>query len=96
MEIITNGLPTIILKKIFIFIPFLFVVCANKDINPKFVEYLKAEKNLRKRVSEEQGLEDSIKVLQQKYNIDSEKELSKLKNNPKNWIELIKKLKIEK
>lgn len=70
--------------------------CAQHKYSQKLVEYLKAEKELRKRVTEEQGLSDSIKVLQQKYDIDLDKELSRLRDNPEAWIELFEELKGEK
>ncbi len=70
--------------------------CTQHNYHPKLVEYLRAEKELRKRVTEEQGLNDSINVLRQKYDIDLEKEFSRIKDNPEAWIELFKELKDEK
>ena len=93
MEIVIK-VQTLIPKIIFIFA--LFFSCVKNEYNPRLVEYLKAEQDLRKRVSEEQGLEDSIKVLQKKYNINLERELSKLNDDPEAWLELIKELKSEK
>ena len=67
-----------------------FAVCA-RDYNPKLVEYLKAEKDTRRRIAPAY-LEDSIKVLQKKYHFDPEKELAILQRNPELWIKLIKEL----
>ncbi len=72
------------------------ISCTKQDYKPKLVEYLKAEKELRKRVSEEQGLNDSLTILQQKYDINLEKEISKFTDNPETWLKLLKELKIEK
>jgi len=82
--------------KLAIIFIFFSLFCTKHDYNPQLVDYLKAEKDLKKRVSKEQGLSDSIKVLQKKYRIDLEKELSKLKDNPKAWLKLLKELKGEK
>lgn len=80
----------------FLLIFTVIITCAKHDYNPKLVEYLKAEKDLRSRVNQEQGLSDSIKILQKEYNIDLEKELSKFKDNPEAWVKLLKELRIEK
>ena len=79
-----------------LFVLTILIDCGQQDYNPKLIEYIEAEKELRSKISEEQGLSDSIKILQQKHNIDLEEELSKLSDNPENWIKLIKDLKIEK
>jgi hypothetical protein len=91
---ITIKVQVLIPKIIFILAS--FFSCVKNEYNPRLVEYLRAEQDLRKRVSEEQGLEDSIKVLQRKYNVNLERELSKLNDNPEAWLELIKELKGEK
>jgi len=81
---------------IILFVLTILIDCGQQDYNPKLVDYIKAEKELRSRITEEKGLSDSIKILQQKHNIDLEKELSKLADNPENWIKLLKDLKIAK
>jgi len=58
--------------------------------------YLKEERELRKRVDENEGLNDSITNLQQRYNMDVEKEISKLNDNPEVWLRLLEELNIEK
>ena len=81
---------------IILFVLVVVITCTKSDYNPNLVEYIKAEKELRSRITEEQGLSDSIKILQQKHNIDLEEELSKLSDNPEDWIKLLKDLKIAK
>jgi hypothetical protein len=70
--------------------------CPKQDYNPELVKYLRAEKELRNRITEEQGLSDSLKRLQKKYNIDLDKELKTLSKNPEAWVKILKELKIEK
>jgi len=81
---------------IILFVLAILIACGQRDYNPNLVEYIKAEKELRSRITAEQGLSDSIKILQQKHNIDLEEELSKLSDNPEDWIKLLKDLKIAK
>ena len=81
---------------IILFVLVVVITCTKSDYNPNLVEYIKDEKELRSRITEEQGLSDSIKILQQKHNIDLEEELSKLSDNPEDWIKLLKDLKIAK
>ncbi len=73
----------------------LFYAACAKNYNPKLVEYLKAEKELRQRVAPANGLDDSIKVLQKKYPFNLQKEIAMLQQNPELWIKLIKELKSE-
>lgn len=82
--------------RIILLLTTLMFTCSKQYYNPRLVEYLKAERDLRKRVSEEQGLEDSLRVLQKKYRINVDKELTKLKSNPDAWQHLIKELRNEK
>jgi hypothetical protein len=82
--------------KLTIVISFVLLFCTKHNYHPRLIEYLKAEKDLRTRIAEEQGLEDSIKVLQQKYNIDLDEELAKLRENPEDWIEVLKELRESK
>ncbi len=60
------------------------------EYNPKLVEYLKAERALKKRVGPHQGLNDSLKSLQTTLKIDVKKELKKIEKNPELWIKLLK------
>ncbi|HEC78132.1 MAG TPA: hypothetical protein ENI34_03195 [candidate division WOR-3 bacterium] len=69
--------------------------CSKPPYNPELADYLKAERELRKRVKDARCLEDSIKVLQQKYELNLEEEISRLNNNPELWVELLTELKIE-
>lgn len=96
MEIIYHTVQNLNSKITLVFLLMLILACLKNDYNPGLIEYLRAEKDLRLRVNEPQGLNDSIKVLQQKYHIDSGKELARLKDNPDRWLKLIKALSIEK
>jgi len=77
-------------------IPVVCFTCTKEDHTRRLVAYLKEERELRRRVSENEGLSDSIANLQQKYNIDVEKEISKLNDNPEVWLRLLEELSIEK
>lgn len=90
MEIIEYNTRNLILA-----VAVLFLSCTQQTYDPHLLEYLKAEKDLRTRITEEQGLNDSLRVLQQHYKINKEKELSKLKKNPEAWLQLIKDINIE-
>ncbi len=83
-------------KHLSITIAVIFLSCTREARNPHLVEYLREERRLRKRIDEKEGLSDSIAILQQRYNIDIEKEISKLNDNPDAWLELLEELKIEK
>ena len=96
MEINARLKQTIILKIALILISMFILSCTKQDYNPKLIEYLRAEKDLRNRISDKQILSDSINVLQKRYHIDPELELSKLKDNPDAWLKLVRELKIEK
>jgi len=74
----------------------IIIGCARENYNPRLPEYLRAERDLRQRVNEEDGLTDSIKVLQQRYKINLEKEFSRMQSHPKAWLKLLEELKIEK
>ncbi|KPJ74184.1 hypothetical protein AMJ52_01620 [candidate division TA06 bacterium DG_78] len=90
MEIIEYKTRSLILA-----VAILFLSCTQQTYDPHLLEYLKAEKDLRTRITEEQGLNDSLRVLQQHYKINKERELSKLKKNPEAWLQLIKDINIE-
>jgi hypothetical protein len=79
-------------KPHFFIVVFIFLLfsCTQQKYNPRLLEYLQAEKDLRTRITEDQGLNDSLHVLQQHYKINKEEELSKLKKNPEAWLQLIK------
>jgi len=74
----------------------LFLCCGRVDYNPKLVDYLKAERELRKRINQNQGLEDSLSILQKNLKIDVKKELKKIEKNPEAWIKLFKEIDGEK
>lgn len=82
--------------KVLVFVIAITISCGKKSYNPHLVEYLKAERNLRKNVSEQEGLSDSIAALQKRYKINLEKEFSKLRDEPDGWLKLLKELGIEK
>lgn len=83
-------------KYLGIIIVVIFLNCGKETLNPHLVEYLREERKLRRRINENEGLSDSISLLQQRYNIDIEKEISKLNDNPDRWLELLEELKIER
>lgn len=82
--------------RLIFFIVSVMLVCTKQDYNPKLVEYLRKTRELHERLTEQEGLDDSIKVLQRKYKIDLDKELSKLRDDPEGWIKLLKELKVER
>jgi hypothetical protein len=75
---------------------FLLLCCTKHDYNPRLVDYLKAAKDLSARVTQENGLDDSTRVLQKKYKIDLEKELTRLHDNPQAWLTLFEEMHGEK
>lgn len=79
-----------------IIVPVVCITCTTEDHTRQLAAYLKEERELRRRVSENEGLNDSIAKLQQRYNIDVEKEISKLNDNPEVWLRLLEELNIEK
>ncbi len=83
-------------SKYFPLIIFMILSCTKDGYNPKLSEYLKTERELRSRIGEQQGVRDSIRLLQKKHGIDADKELSKLKDNPEDWIKLFEEINIEK
>ncbi|MEO0215470.1 MAG: hypothetical protein ABIL70_09685 [candidate division WOR-3 bacterium] len=68
------------------------ITCKKEVYNPKLPAYLRAENELRSRISPEQGLSDSIVNLQKRYRINPDKELKRLEKNPDAWLKLIKEL----
>lgn len=76
-------------------IPVVFLFCTEDDHIGQLAAYLTEEREMRRRVSENEGLNDSLSDLQQRYNIDREKEISKLHDNPEVWLRLLEELNIE-
>ena len=72
------------------------VFCSKVKTTDAFAEYLKEEKRIRETVSNPQQLEDSLDVLMEKYDIDPDHEISKLQEEPADWISLLRKLKSAK
>ncbi|MGB9720931.1 MAG: hypothetical protein ACPL28_05565 [bacterium] len=84
-------------KKFICAVFFGFLICCQKnDFNPKLVDYLKAERALRKTITQHQGLNDSLNVLEKRLGINAKKELKKLENKPEAWVNLLKALDNEK
>lgn len=81
---------------IFIIVLLFFVCCSRNSYNPKLVDYLKAERELRKNIPQNQGLEDSLVVLKQRFKIDINKEIEKLNGKPELWVKLLKAIDGEK
>ncbi|MBN2621009.1 hypothetical protein JXB22_07960 [candidate division WOR-3 bacterium] len=71
-------------------------VSCKKNIDPKFIEYLKAEQGLRARLANSSVLDDSLVSLEERFGINREAELEFLKNNPEQWVVVLKALRNEK
>jgi hypothetical protein len=72
----------------------LCLFCGRADnYHPRLKEYLIAERRLRMDITEEQGLEDSLRVLKKRFKLDIDKELAALENKPLAWLRMIKDLK---
>jgi hypothetical protein len=82
-------------RNLFLAVAILFLSCTQQTYNPHLLEYLRAEKDLRARITDEQALHDSLRALGQHYKINKEKELSQLKKKPGAWLQLIKDVKSE-
>lgn len=74
----------------------LFVFCSTNDFNPVLVDYIRAEREMKKKIPQNQGLDDSLIALQKRLKIDVDKELKKVKNRPELWIKLLKAIDGEK
>uniref|UniRef100_A0A7C4XMZ1 Lipoprotein n=1 Tax=candidate division WOR-3 bacterium TaxID=2052148 RepID=A0A7C4XMZ1_UNCW3 len=77
------------MKRIFIIIPLIFLSCSDSDYNSKLAEYIKRERELRKSITNNQELEDSLKALRKRFGIDLKKELKKLDRKPEIWVRLL-------
>jgi hypothetical protein len=65
-------------------------------VNERFVDYLRAEQELRSRFGNSPALLDSIKALEEYYRVDRESELAYLRKHPEQWQSLLKALRDEK
>jgi hypothetical protein len=69
------------------------VFCGRHGQTDRFSEYLKAAKDIRTRLDDPQVLEDSLRTQREKYGIDLEREFSRLRDDPSEWIPLLRTLK---
>ncbi|MEO0185436.1 MAG: hypothetical protein ABIL22_02495 [candidate division WOR-3 bacterium] len=83
-------------KAIWVIVLAFSLSCQKDDHNPKLVDYLKAERILKKTIAQNQGLNDSLTVLEKRLGIDAKKELKKLEHKPETWVNLLKALDDEK
>jgi hypothetical protein len=72
------------------------IFCGKPETTDKFAEYLQEEKKIRETVINPQELEESLNTLKKKYDIDPDREISKLQEEPAGWISLLRKLKSAK
>lgn len=70
----------------------LCTMSCKKNVNQRFVDYLKAEKNMRSRIKDPVTLQDSLTILQKKYRIDRAEEMEFLREHPEQWVILLKAL----
>lgn len=70
----------------------LLSVCAQKNIDRRFVVYLQQEKALRQKINDENALSDSLEALQKRFNIDRAQQLARVSDNPENWLFLLETL----
>ncbi len=81
-------------KRIIVSIFFVFILfCSNKGYDNRLIQYLKEERRLRQHITQTRELEDSITSLQRRYHIDKERELARLRKQPKLWLKLLEELK---
>ena len=64
----------------------LMLSCARDRADTRLVAYVKAERALRQRIHDEQVLSDSLQILQKELNIELERDLEHILENPKGWI----------
>ena len=90
------------LKQISFFIFFTvtsFLVCSScsrKPTHDNLIKFIKAEKALRSRVGQAQGIEDSLKALREKHGIDTNISYADLIDEPDAWVDILNELKIGK
>jgi hypothetical protein len=72
------------------------IFCSKPGTTDEFAEYLQEEKQIRETVSDPGELEDSLNALKKKHNIDPDREISKLQDEPADWISLLRGLKSAK
>jgi hypothetical protein len=72
------------------------VFCSKVETTDEFAEYLQEEKRIRGTVSNPQQLEDSLEALRKQFDVDPDLEISKLQEEPAEWISLLRKLKSAK
>ncbi len=65
---------------------FTLLINCQPDNQRNFIEYLKAEKQIRSSVNDQQELHNKIAELQERYKIDPEAEIAKLNRNEKQWV----------
>lgn len=83
--------------KVLLFVIILTAIfCGKGETTDEFAEYLQEEKKIREAVSNPHKLEDSLQVLRKIHGIDPDLEISKLQDEPADWISLLRKLKSAK
>lgn len=75
---------------------FIFLSCSKKNSYEGLIEYIKAERDLRSRIGQIHGIEDSVKVLSEKHGIDLSKSYNDLIDHPEAWVDILQALKNEK
>ena len=73
-------------------IALLIVFCGNKDNTERLATYLQEEKRLREKLLAPTVLDDSLKILKQRYRININEEWSRLDRDPNEWVTLLRKL----
>lgn len=67
--------------------------CTKKKSSSRFVEYIQTEKALIGRIGQEQGIEDSVKALREKYGLDPKYVFTELVDEPEVWLDILQDLK---
>jgi hypothetical protein len=70
----------------------MLLTCSGPARTGSLAAYLKAEKELRARIAPEHGLQDSIKLLRKKYDVDPKSEIARMKRDPDAWKRLMETL----
>ncbi|MCX7995485.1 MAG: hypothetical protein N3A65_06930 [candidate division WOR-3 bacterium] len=79
----------LIRKILFIFLAIFLLSCSKGDINPRLVDYIKAERELRKKISQDKGLEDSLTAMKKRLKLNKDKELKQLEDRPDLWVKFL-------